>query len=317
VKEPNFFIVGAPRCGTTALFTQLGSHPQIFLNPRRKEVHYFGTDLHRHGGRRFTEEEYLGFFAGATDELRVGEASTSYFYSKRAASEIKQFNPAAKIIIMLRDPVEMMYSLHTLFVFHGEEPLTDFAAALHAEEQRKRGLCLPDGPYLLEALLYREIARFSQHVSRYFDVFGRENVHIIIFDDFVSETPRIYSKTLRFLDVNTDFQPHFKIVNLNRSARIKRLNDLLRHPPLIAQAVSHILLPERLRELSRGLLVRLNTSHRPRPPIDPGLRRQLQHDLLPEVEQLSALLGRDLTRWCKDQQDDQVRSTIRPTKRAE
>ncbi len=293
MKEPNFFIVGAPRCGTTALFTQLGSHPQIFLNPRRKEVHYFGTDLHRHGGRRFTEEEYLGFFAGATDELRVGEASTSYFYSKRAASEIKQFNPAAKIIIMLRDPVEMMYSLHTLFVFHGEEPFTDFAAALHAEEQRKRGLCLPDGPYLLEALLYREIARFS------------------------SETPRIYSKTLRFLDVNTDFQPHFKIVNLNRSARIKRLNDFLRHPPLIAQAVSHILLPERLRELSRGLLVRLNTSHRPRPPIDPGLRRQLQHDLLPEVEQLSALLGRDLTRWCKDQQDDQVRSTIRPTKRAE
>jgi len=204
------------------------------------------------------------FFAGATDELKVGEASTSYFYSKRAASEIRQFNPAAKIIIMLRDPVEMMYSLHALYVFGGAETLTDFAAALHVEEQRKRGLCLPDGPYLLEALLYREIARFSQHVSRYFDVFGRENVHIIVFDDFVSDTPRVYSETLRFLDVNTDFQPHFKIVNLNRSAQIKRLNDFLRHPSRVAQAVSHILLPNRLREGAPGPF---EHSRRPRPPI--------------------------------------------------
>ncbi|RLG08342.1 MAG: sulfotransferase, partial [Thaumarchaeota archaeon] len=109
MKKPNFFIVGAPKCGTHAMYTFLKAHPEIFM-PERKEFQYFATDLVRGTQYELSEEEYLSYFRIAKDEKRLGEASTWYLYSKKAASNIKKFNPHAKIIVMLRHPIEMMYS---------------------------------------------------------------------------------------------------------------------------------------------------------------------------------------------------------------
>src|SRR5262252_9724271 len=103
IKRPDFFIVGAPRCGTTAMGRFLAEHPDIFM--ARKEMHAFGKDLHF--GRRFYRrslEAYQSEFVGAGDRKRVGEASVWYLFSKTAASELKQFNPDSRIIIMLREP---------------------------------------------------------------------------------------------------------------------------------------------------------------------------------------------------------------------
>src|SRR5437667_5641216 len=105
IRLPNFFIVGAPRCGTTALYTYLRQHPDIFL-PETKEPHYFNRDMNSGGAIR-DHKEYLSLFAGAQGRARVGEASVYYLSSAYAAREISKVCPGAKIIVMLRNPVDV------------------------------------------------------------------------------------------------------------------------------------------------------------------------------------------------------------------
>ena len=134
MRRPDFFIVGAPKCGTTAMIDYLKQHPEVFV-PDRKELDFFGRDL-VFKGHRLTEEEYLGFFSRATAEKRAGEGSVWYLHSKTAALEIKDFSPNARIIIMLRNPLDMMYSFHSQRLYNGNEDIENFSAALDAEAER-------------------------------------------------------------------------------------------------------------------------------------------------------------------------------------
>ena len=142
MNKPSFFIVGAPKCGTTSLCKYLEQHPDIFI-PSIKELYYFCTDST--GKKRAnTLEEYLSFFEGGKGKL-CGEGSVWYLFSKEAASEIYKFNPEAKIIIMLREPVSLMYSLHSMHLANGSnEDILDFKLALEAEEDRKQGKRIPE-----------------------------------------------------------------------------------------------------------------------------------------------------------------------------
>src|SRR5581483_10240451 len=159
IRRPDFFIVGAPKSGTTALSEYLKPHPQIFI-PDIKDVSFFGSDLY-FTMPRITAEEYAAAFAAARDELRVGEASVWYLYSKCAAAEIKEYSPDASIIIMLRNPVDMLYAQHSEFLYNCNEDIPDFGAALEAEAERKRGRRVPARAHLVQGLFYRETARYS------------------------------------------------------------------------------------------------------------------------------------------------------------
>ena len=143
MRKPDFFIVGAPRSGTTSMKRALWEHPEIFLVAGAPN--FFGTDLYQ-SGHIVDEEAYLSLFVRAKKEKRVGEKSVSYFMSMRAAAEIKEFQASASIIIMLRNPVDVLYSLHSYHVHTtGHEDILDFEAALEAEEHRRRGLRIPNG----------------------------------------------------------------------------------------------------------------------------------------------------------------------------
>src|SRR6266545_5937438 len=160
MRRPDFFIVGAPKCGTTALNDYLKDHPEIFISAR-KELHFFGSDLVFRGPRRITEQEYLSFFAPARHEKRLGEASVWYLYSQQAAAEIKAFSPAARIIIMLRNPVDMMYSLHSQRLYNGRETISDFAKALATEEMHGRKEWDRKGALNAVGFSYREAATYT------------------------------------------------------------------------------------------------------------------------------------------------------------
>ena len=108
--KPNFFIVGAPKCGTTAFNADLKRHPDVFI-PERKEIHFFGHDL-KLDGERPSLEAYLALFAPSASRCAIGESSVFYLFSRTAADEIYSFNPDAQIIIMLRDPIDMVHSLY-------------------------------------------------------------------------------------------------------------------------------------------------------------------------------------------------------------
>lgn len=296
MRKPDFFIVGAPRCGTTAFNEYLKKHPEVFI-PNKKELHYFGSDL-EFRKKRLSLEKYLSYFTAVDDEKRVGEASVWYLYSKNAAEEIKEFNPRASIIIMLRNPIDMLYSLHSRNLYTGDEQIECFRAALAAEEERKRGRRLPETTRNLSALRYREVAKFTEQVSRYLDVFGKDNVRIIIFDDFRENTERVYRETCDFLGVNPDFTPTFRNINPNKQVRSKRMWHFMLHPPEPVRHVFRSLVPVSIRSKAYKGIRMLNTRYQKRPPLDSHLREQLKKEFSSEVERLSALLDRDLTHWC-------------------
>lgn len=296
-RKPDFFLVGAPKSGTTAMDAYLGRHPQIFIPPA-KELHHFGSDLHFARGAVRDRDAYLSLFGGAGDALRVGESSVWYLYSREAAREIRAFQPEASILIMLRNPVDMLYSQHSQFLYNGNEDIADFAEALAAEDDRREGRRIPKDLILAQGLLYRDTARYAEQVERYLDVFGPERVHVIVFDDFVADTAGCYAEVLRFLGVDDAFRPSFEVVNPNKVVRSRSLRRLADAPSSRWRVLARTLLPARsLRRTVRSILERANTDHTKRSPLDGDLRCRLQAEFAGEVDRLGKLLGRDLSHW--------------------
>lgn len=298
VRNPDFFLVGAPKCGTTAMTRYLSEHPQIFMS-YRKEVHFYGSDLKKIPHEFFVldEQRYLWLFAAARQDQLLGDASVMYLYSKSAPHEIKAANPDAKILVMLRNPVDVMYSHHSQLYWGGYEDLEDFEEALRAEPARRKGEQVPPGAMMQESLYYRDIVKFSEHVKRYFDVFGRDRVHVILFDDLKADTKEIYDRTLDFLGVGPAERESFRVVNPNKAPRFRVIQRWVRRPPLPARLALN-LLPDHLRFWGLAKIARVNTKFVPRPPMTPELRAQLLSEFEPEVARLGELIDRDLGHWC-------------------
>jgi hypothetical protein len=295
MRKPDFFIVGAPKCGTTAMCHYLTRHPDIFMCPL-KEPHFFGSDIAA-PGHLSDKREYLSLFSRAHTERRVGECSVWYLYSKLAACEIKEFNPSSSVIVMLRNPVDMMYSLHSEVLYIGREEIEDFAGALEAEEDRKRGLRLPAGATLRDHLFYREVAKYTDQVRRYVDLFGWEKVRVIIFDDFATNTAEVYRDICQFLGVPPWPAIKFERVNPHKRVRSTFVRQVLDDPPELLRKLGRPILTRRLRHTLLKKMRRLNTDYSPRKQMTLDLRLRLQAEFAPEVARLSNLLGRDLSYW--------------------
>jgi hypothetical protein len=268
--------------------------------PEQKELYFFDSDLW--GNRKWapTLEEYLNHFAQAADEKKVGEATPSYLRSPHAAKEIRTFSPEAQIIIMLRNPLDVMYSLHSK-ALDGPEPIGDFGEALKADEGRTGR----------ELIGYREFTDFPNQVQRYFDLFGRENVHTIIYDELKANSATVCQSVLRFLDVRLDFAADFPWIHLNKQLRSTQLQTLLVRPPQSLRHIWSALAPQRLRCRIRRTLLNSNWVVRPRTPMDPALRRRLQKECEAKVERLSRMLDRDLSAWCNDlPSKSEIKATI-------
>jgi hypothetical protein len=296
MNGPDFFIVGAPKSGTTALFSYLKTHPEVFMSTT-KEPHFFAGDIRGRRRRVATWQEYLECFAGVRGEKRIGEASTSYLRSQTAPCALRATVPAARIIIMVRNPVDIMYASYSENVFDALEDSPDFESALTIDEGRALrslpGLREEDEP--TGCFGYREQARLAPQVKRYLDLFGPDKVHIVVFDDFATDTLRLYRGVLRFLDVDDTIHPRqLPVIHGNRRVRSRALQKLAMRPP---QAL-RTLLPRSLGRLLRRYASRVNVAFEPRAPMRPDLRRRLQRDVAAEVEELGNLLGRDLSRWC-------------------
>ena len=125
---PNFFLAGAPKCGTTSLSEYLRAHPNVFMCCP-KEPFYFDDDLTRiHAVGSF--DDYLALFRNCGEEhLAVGEASTCYLFSRNAMKRIHAFNDEAKIIVMFRNPADFLPSLHAELLFNFNEDQEDFTEA--------------------------------------------------------------------------------------------------------------------------------------------------------------------------------------------
>ncbi len=241
--------------------------------------------------------KYIGLFAPAEHQTRVGESSIWYLYSKVAATEIHSFCPDARIIIMLRNPVDVMYAYHSQRLHNGIEDIPDFTEALKAEGDRKIGKRLPKYPWPVFGLFYREIVRFSDQVARYLDVFHREQVKIVIFDDFIADPSGEYRDVLRFSGVDSEFKFDTRPVNQNKTYRILFVGDLVYCPSTIIPGKVRAIVPRAIQDVVVGLIRGFNTKVKPRRPLPLEVRMSLEAQFAAEIRALSGVVGRDLMSW--------------------
>jgi hypothetical protein len=297
--KPNFFIVGAPKCGTTALYEYLRPHPSIFM-PKVKEPHFFAKDLGTYPFIK-TPEDYARLFADAGERhLRVGEASVYYLRSTVAIANIREFNPDARLIAMFRNPVDMLHSFHAQLLYVAEESESDFETAWRLQEQRSRGIGLPPrsrGGFLVQ---YRELAGFGTQTERLLSIFPREQVQLILYDDFAASPQAVYDDVVRFLGIPHDGRREFPRINEGKRARLGWLRDFYRKPPpplrSAFRGLKRAVGGEGISTVARRI-VALNTAKERRPPLAPEFRAELVETFRDELGLLARLLNRDLSHW--------------------
>lgn len=278
MTAPNFFIIGAPKCGTTAWVHYLQSHPAIGFS-RQKEPHYFCTDFKAFRWLR-QETDYLAQFRHCTGKAAVGEASVQYLYSQEAPGNIARFAPQARLLLFVREPLDFLLSYHNQLLLNLDENIADFATAW-AASGRREGAGLP--PHCREPrfLDYPAVARFGAHLQRWLQVFPPAQVMVLGFEDWVGAPRASYLRVLAFLGLPDDGRSDFARLHAGRRPRSRMLARLVRRPPppvlWAARAVRRGLGLERL-GLARKL-GRLNETpgYQRRPDgLDPGLAAEIR-----------------------------------------
>jgi hypothetical protein len=314
-SKPDFFIVGHPKSGTTALYEMLRRHPQVFM-PSLKEPWFFAADMRarfqpaRSGAVPETLASYLALFDAARPEQRAGEASSSYLRSASAARAIARVRPDARIIAILREPASFLRSLHLQLLRDHVETRRDLREALSLEESRRAGRNIPRSSHLPQMLLYSDHVRYVEQLRRYHDVFSPEQVLVLIYDDFRADNAATLARVQRFLEIREIPVEPLETNISSRRMRSQRLDDLVngvavgrgaasRAVKAGVKAVSSEQLRDRALRATRRKLI-----YDEPPPLDRELMLELHARFSGEVTALSEYLARDLAGlWGYDSPD--------------
>jgi hypothetical protein len=237
-RKANFFIVGAPKCGTTAWFEYLRSHPDIYF-PDLKEPCFFALDFPSLRQVR-SEEEYSRLFSEKGAAKIVGEASAVYLFSETAANQIRDYNRTARILILLRDQEEYLPSVHNQHLWEFWDDIQDFESAWQLSGHRSQGTVSAacTEPRMLD---YRAMGRFCEQVERYLDAFPPEQILVVRYRDWVADPRAAYRKILDFLELQDDGRIAFPRVHQGMSYRSRTLVRFMTFPPKSLRKLSRLL----------------------------------------------------------------------------
>ena len=304
-KIPEFFIVGHPKSGTTALYEMLRSHPQVFM-PDLKETLFFDREIHlglKPGDPQpDTLEEYLALFAEAGQDKRAGEASPSYLRSRLAAARIAEMQPDARIIAILREPASFLRSMHLELLKDHVETEKDFRKAIEREQRIRE-----QKPLLWYS---EERVEYVEQLRRYHAVFPPEQVMVLIYDDFRADNDTTVTNVLRFLGVDDTVPVTESEANRTVIVRSPRLYEYMRSVYLgrgvsarVLGSVFKLFTSQRMRH--EGLdAFRTRVVYGQPPPPDEALMLELRRRYKHQVVELSEYLGRDLVSlWGYDRLD--------------
>ena len=287
-RLPNLFIVGAPKCGTTAWVEYLRTHPDIFF-PDTKEDCFFALDL---PGFRFihSEVDYAKLFAGSGAAKVVGEASAMYLFSTAAAGAIRRYNPDAKILIFLREQEDFLPSLHNQFLREFSEEIEDFETVWRLSSRRPPET-VPPACLEPRTLDYAAMGRFAEQVERYLAVFPPEQVRVIHFRDWIADPRQTYLAILAFLGVDDDGRRQFPPVNRGVTYRSRRFVRFILFPPTWARKAARLF--KRLTGLEGGRIYPL--VHKAIGLLSvPGYKKQARRELREEIKRYYAEDNRKL-----------------------
>ena len=326
------FIVGAPRCGTTSLANYLKGHPDVCF-PIVKEPHYFAqndlTGLTPTELRREVEQSYLArFFPRCSGRSRVAvDGSVSYLYTPEQLEPVLRLWPESRFIVTLRNPLEMLPSLHKRLVFLGDETLTSFEDAWAAVPDRASGKRIPRSCVDPRWLRYDQAGRYATYLERLFETVGRDHCLVLLFDDLAANPRAQYRRMMDFLDLPSkehaiDFTPRRQGHDV-RSAWLQRL--LKRPPKRVRKYLAGPHFRKRERKLAGDLadsgavdavfafrkrLLKWNRVEPREHSLPVAVQSEIRAALKGEMERLEQLIGRDLGHWL------QVRADSSAAKRA-
>ncbi len=291
-RQPNLFIIGAPKCGTSSMMEYLSAHPKVFCS-KIKEPHYFNSDSnHRYC---FSEKDYLRLFDGATaDHFYQCEGSVWYLYSKVAIDEILKFNPDAKFIIMLRNPSEMYFSLHQEMLFGGSEDEKSPVKAWRLQKERNVGKHLPKGCTAKELLQYREVCSLGELANRAKDKIAQNNLIFVLLDDLKNDPNSTYLEVLNFLGLELISLPSYEIFNEAKTRRSYWLSNAFISVTRIKHKVGlrkGIGLAKKINKLN--VTPKVSTNSEERKELKPVLIEAFHDD----IALLERVIGKDLSRW--------------------
>lgn len=304
-RLPNFFMVGAPKAGTSSLYHYLVQHPGVFMSDP-KEPHFFynrespGKSVLPESKRQAplgkasrwnlanhssTLSDYLRLFERAAEDQMAGEASTSYMWLPNAAQEIKTLQPQAKIIVLLRNPVERAYSHYWNQVRDDIEPLT-FEEALVEEPKRVR-----EGAW--HGLYYVDNGLYAGQLERYLEIFGEGSVRVYLFEDLTRDAGEVCRDAFDFLGVHSGAAVDAgRVYNPGGAPRSRLFARLLRSP--VKEPLKRVL-PTALRK-KLGNRIRA-TNNKTVPKMRPETEARLREVFRDDVARLEAIIGRDLGHW--------------------
>lgn len=227
-NAPNFFIVGAPKCGTTAWVDYLSGHSKICFSSS-KEPHFFNEDF---PDFRWAHSlaAYQEFFQACEDAKIVGDASVMYLYSSTAAQNISQFAPDAKILIMLREPASFIRSYHNQLLMNCDETETDLRKAWEMSGARPAET-IPNSCRDLAFLDYKRAGRFSEQVERYLDCFPANQIKIVFMRDWKVDPRSFYVDLMEFLGLPDDGKTDFPVIHSAKHVASRRIHQLSQRPP--------------------------------------------------------------------------------------
>jgi len=306
-QGPNcFFIVGAPRCGTTAMSKYLKAHPAICFS-RPKETNFFLSVNAKTAPTKLKEQFLKSFFQPAGKAVQIyGEGSVSTLYSREALCHILECFPDARFIVMLRNPVEQLPSYHARLLYYRQENVADFASAWDLQDARLAGRNIPRTCFDPRLLQYREVGSLGRYTTQLFEIAGRERCLPILYDDLTADTAGVYRQVLAFLDLPDDGRADFRRKNQQRRFKSAFWHEIFSGAflgtagRLLARHPHHLAKLSRMTRRFRKGLKRGNATDVTLPPLDPAIAARLRGYFANDISQLGLLLHRDLSHWCAE-----------------
>lgn len=275
-KWPNFFIVGAPRAGTTALYNYLKAIPEIYMSPVKDPGYFIPNDF-----RGFTEQTYIELFKNVKNEIAIGEASAGYLANSETPKRIKEKSPSAKIIITLRDPVGRTFSHYLNWKRTGKIKIS-------FEKVVEKFLDKNKNDEQLEKMIH--VSMYYEQVKRYLEIFGKENVKILIFEETVKDIKNTIKKIFEFLGVRAEPPENIEEQYSVYSEPLGSIGTSIAQNKIISKIAKKILPSTKQEQLLRTLLNKKGE----KPELLDTTKKKLQSVFHGDVKKLEKLLGRSL-----------------------
>ena len=291
MKKPNFYILGAPKCGTTSVYEWLKSHKDVYMSPV-KEPCYFNTDEDNRNVKSI--KKYESLFEGAEKHHKiVGEASVWYLGSKEAVSNIKKYSPKSKFLVCVRNPVEMAVSLHEQQLFSGNEYIEEFEDAWRAQVDRKGGKKISYWTREYKHLIYGEVCKLGEQIERLIDNVSFDRVKIVLLEDLKRNTKKEYKKILNFLNIDTDFNCSLRTKNKGGKKRVSRTIKLIERSIHNFKNYMGVYVGAGIGEM----ISKKNKKNVKRNSVNSVMIREMKNYFKKDVKKLESIIKKDLSHW--------------------